>query len=237
MIESPPTDLLAACGFATAGDPPTMTLDVLGHAVHVTVIGPRDLLRVEVRMVTTRDPGGPELEAAGLRAPGDTALAVQEGQLVARRSLLAPSPAQLHDAVHELGKTVVGLVRAEPLAEPTAPIDLAKPAATGTPAAATGTPAAVTAPPRSPAPSPVVVPAASAPAPAQPAAAPPDDGRYWCFVDQPTELHAAPGSSEVVALLMPGTWYPASHDDGVWVHIQHPSGAEGVVLHQAVTRA
>jgi hypothetical protein len=208
----PPADLLATCGFAAIGDPPTMTLDVLGRAVHVTIRGDQARVEVEVRHSVGQDLDAGVLEAAGLRAPGDTELVGHDGDLIGRRTLVAPSPRVLHDAVYELGKCVVALVGAPrvsgtgPTPE-TAPIDLAKPGAVPTPAAS---------------------------APAQPA---PDDGRYWCFVDQPTEVHAAPGSAEVVALLMPGTWYPATHDDGVWVHVQHPSGAEGVVLHQAVTRA
>lgn len=210
---------LAACGFASVGDPPAVTLDVLGHAVHVTVSHDPaipespDALSGRVRLtaqvaIRRLEPG---LERAALGAAGDTVYVAEGTDLVARRTLVAPDPTLLHDAVHELAKAALVLSGAE--------VD--RPAPPPPPAAPT--------PPPPPAPAP--------PPPAAAAPPPPAAGSYWCFVDAATPLRAGPTDADVVAMLVPGTWYAATGDDGTWVRIHHPSGAEGVALRTEVTPA
>lgn len=195
-----PAAMLARCGLTATGEPPEVRLQVLGSTVPVVVhadhVHPDDgRLVLETHVAVASPPVATELREASLHAAGDTVLFAEGDVLRGRRTLVAPTPGALFDALHELARAVARW-----------------------------------------APAPVPV-AAPAPAPPTPVAAPVDAGPYWCFVDRRTEVRAAPGSPEVVALLVPGTWYQASHDDGTWVHVRHPSGAEGVVPSQAVVRS
>lgn len=60
---------------------------------------------------------------------------------------------------------------------------------------------------------------------------------FWFFVDQPTPLHRDDEASEVVAMLMPGTWYEAREVRGERVRAAHPSGVEGWVPNAVVNRS
>jgi len=60
---------------------------------------------------------------------------------------------------------------------------------------------------------------------------------FWFFVDQPTPLHRDDEASEVVAMLMPGTWYEAREVRGERVRAAHPSGVEGWVPTTVVNRS
>lgn len=242
----PLDDLLALGGFVCAGSPPSATLDVLDHAVRVCFAPDETRVRVEVRAAARGD--APLVaERAGLEAPGNTTFSIDGPDVVGRRTLVLPEPGSLHDATYELGKAVVRLAAA------VAPAPVAAPESSGASesagAAGSAPPVAVPGPTPTPAApavataAPPQVSASVAPVPgtavvaAPAAAATLDDGSYWCFVDRPTKLCAAPGSPEVVAMLMPGVWYRAHQDDGTWVHIRHPSGASGVLAHSEVTPA
>ena len=212
------SDLLAACGFAAVGNPPTMTLDLLGRAVHASVRGGPDRLSIEVRVASA--PVVADLEGPGLAAPGDTVFEVEGRELLGHRTLVAPSAPVLHDAVYDLAKAVVRLGSALPTPARSPEVE--------------EVPVAV--PPDT-----VTTTAPAAPAPVAPAvpvaAAAPGAAAFWCFVDVPTDIRRAPGSDEVVARMMPGVWYEATTDDGTWVHVRHPSGVEGVVRHPEVNPA
>ncbi len=214
--------LLATCGLAVVGDPPETTLDVLGRAVHVVVGGDADRLQLEARlMAPAAAPAAARLRAHALAADGDTRIAVEAGELVARRTLVRPEAATVFDAVHELGKAVVALAGPDAVAHvPDEP--------------APDEPAPDEPAPDEPAPDePALARPGAAPGPA-PASMPGDEG-YWCFVDEPSPVLAAPDADEVVAMLMPRVWYRVVRDEGEWARVQHPSGAQGVVARRAVT--
>jgi hypothetical protein len=122
---------LVACGFAVAGEPAGLTVDVDGRAVRVTARGEPGRVEVEARLSGSRITG--DRTAVTALAGGDTRLAEEGQDAVARRTLVDPPRWLLHDAVHELTRLVCAAsVPARPAGGAGAPSGDAAPTAGGT---------------------------------------------------------------------------------------------------------
>ncbi len=156
------TDLLTACGMVPVGDPPRVTVDVLGRAVHAVFRKEDRQVVIEASVTTSTPPSAAVLEEASLHAPGDTWITHHDDHVTARRTLVEPDAGQFFAALHELGKQVVALAPHGPSIEPEpAPVP----------------------------PAPPVVPAAAAAPSSTVSTGTATDGDSWSFVDAPTPLH------------------------------------------------
>jgi hypothetical protein len=199
--------LLSRCGLAAVGDPPEATLDVLGRAVHVVVRGDADWLQLEARLAVSTSPPS----VARLRS----------------RSLDLDGDTRITVEVGELvARRTLVQPRAAAVFDAVHELGKAVVALAGAEARPPDEPAPDDVPLSRPTAMPTPVPSATS-----------GDAGYWCFVDESTPVLAAPGSDEVVAMLMPRVWYRVERDEGGWAHVRHPSGVEGVVARREVTPA
>jgi hypothetical protein len=95
---------LVACGFAVAGEPPMLTVDVGGRAVRVTARG--EPVRVDLEAHLSGSGLAEEQPMASHLMAGDTRIGEEGPDVVARRTLVEPPRWLLHEAVHQLARLV-----------------------------------------------------------------------------------------------------------------------------------
>lgn len=227
--------LLERSGFAVTGEPPEITVAVVGESVPVMVqVGAGDLVECIVALGGATV-GDDDAERVALEAPGDTTVEQVDELVRITRRLSLPTQSELYDALHEVAGCAVVLART---AGGSGATTFEKAVAAPEPE-----PPAPEPEPEPPAPEPEPEPPAPAPAPvaaaAAPAAAPDPDATvatpvlggeealFWFYVDTPQPIVSGDASRTVLATLQPGNWYRGLEEAGEWVRAADDNGTEG----------